>query len=503
LSFRISGGAIVRAVVRIARGLFEPALDHQLASGLFLKGLALVYLAAFASLGWQIEGLAGPDGILPFGVLLHRAWAADGINAVWHLPTLFWFSSGAAALRAAGVAGVVLSLLLLAGIGPARPLLCALYVLYLSLYHAGQVFTEFQWDYLLLECGVLALLVADAPTRLAILLFHWLLFRLRLLSGAFKLASGDPSWRDFSALQHYFETQPLPHAGAWYAHQLPVWVLKTGVGFTFFAELVVPFFIFLPRPFRLLAAATTVLAQLLIIATSNHNFINLLTILLCLFLLDDALLQRVLPPRLRYGLPVPMLARAVHAARRRAPALAALALLIVALSLTQLLPSIVRRPLPAPLQAFNSLAPAFGIGNRFHLFPTMQTERQELLIEGSRDGVSWKAYEFRDKPGALDRRPPFVVPQQPRLDWMMWFLPAQWDATGYWFDSFLDGLRRNSPAVTRLLAVNPFHGQAPPRLLRVHVYRYRFTTADERVRSGNWWKAEYVGEYPDVPPRRP
>jgi len=489
--------------VQWLRRQFEPATGYQLASGLFLKGLALVYLAAFASLSWQIEGLAGPDGILPIGTLLHRAWVVDGVGAFWRLPTLFWFSSGSAALWVAGAGGVVLSLLLLIGVGPARPLLAMLYVLYLSLYHAGQVFTAFQWDYLLLECGVLALFIADAPTRLAILLFHWLLFRLRFLSGLFKLASGDPSWRDFSALQHYFETQPLPHAGAWYAHQLPAWLLKSGVGFTFFAELIVPFFIFLPRPFRLFAAGTTVLAQLLIIATSNHNFINLLTILLCVFLLDDALLQRVLAARLRYGLPVPMLALGVHAARRRAPALAAVAVLIVTLSLTQLLPSVVRRPLPPALQAFNSLAPAFGIGNRFHLFPTMQTERQELLIEGSRDGVTWKAYEFRDKPGALDRRPPFVVPHQPRLDWMMWFLPARWDDTGYWFDSFLEGLRRNSPAVTRLLAVNPFQGQAPPRLIRVHVYRYRFTTADERARSGNWWKAEYLGEYPDVPPRRP
>jgi lipase maturation factor 1 len=490
----------VRALRRFASFLLEPATDHALAAGIFLKGLALVYAAAFASLAVQIDGLAGPQGILPFGTLLDRAWQVDGLAAVWHLPTLFWLGSGSLALRGAAWAGLALSLLLASGIGRPLPLLAALYVMYLSLYQAGQIFTSFQWDYLLLECGLLALFVAQSPARLAILMFEWLLFRLRFLSGVFKLASGDPSWRDLSAVPRYFETQPLPHAGAWYAHQLPVALQKAGTGFTLFAELVVPFFIFMPRPWRRAAAAITLLSQALIVATSNHNFINLLTILLCVFLLDDGLLRRWLPVRLRYGLPVPMHPAGVEWTR---PALAALATLVFALSLTQLLPSASSRPLPRPLQAFNALAPAFGIGNRFHLFPTMQTERQELLIEGSRDGVTWKAYEFRYKPGALDRRPPFVVPHQPRLDWMMWFLPAQWEDTGDWFEPFLQALRENRAPVTDLLAVNPFRGQAPPRLIRVHVYRYRFTTAAQRERSGKWWSAEYLGEYPDVPPRRP
>lgn len=479
--------------------LFEPATDHALAAGIFLKGLALVYAAAFASLAVQIDGLAGPHGILPFDQLLQRAREAEGLRAILQLPTLFWLGSGSLALQAAAWGGVALAVLLVAGIGRPLPLLAALYVLYLSLYHAGQIFTSFQWDYLLLECGLLAVFVAQSPPRLAILMLEWLLFRLRFLSGVFKLASGDPSWRDLSAVQHYFETQPLPHAGAWHAHQLPVPLLRFGTGFTLFAELVVPFFIFMPRRWRHAAAAITLLSQALIIATSNHNFINLLTILLCVFLLDDGLLRRVLPTRWRYGLPVPMHPAGYEWTR---PALAAVASLVFALSVTQLLPAVMRQPLPRPLQAFNALAPAFGVGNRFHLFPTMQTERQELVVEGSRDGVTWKAYGFRYKPGALDRMPPFVVPHQPRLDWMMWFLPAQWDDTGYWFEPFLQALRENRAPVTDLLAVNPFRGQAP-RLLRVHVYRYRYTTPAQRAQSGNWWSAEYLGEYPDVPPRRP
>jgi len=481
--------------------LFRPVDDHRLVIWLFLKGLALVYVAAFVSLAVQIDALAGPDGILPFHALLDRAFEQDGYRAALRLPTVFWLCSSDAALQGAAIAGAVLALLLLLGWGWPRTILIALYVLYLSLFHAGQIFTSFQWDTLLLECGFLAIFLVDAPTRLVLLLYHWLLFRLRFLSGYSKLASGDPSWRDFTALEYYFETQPLPHVGAWYAHQLPPWLLKTGVGFTFFVELIVPFFIFLPRPFRIFAAGTTILAQLLIMATSNHNFINLLTILLCLFVLDDRVIAGIAPQRVRN--------RLAGRPRPDQPGLwstvpsGAAALLILAVSLSALIVAQARRPLPDALYPIVAIGPAFGIGSLYHLFPTMQTQRQELRIAGSYDGTTWQSYEFRFKPDALQKAPPFIVPHQPRLDWMMWFLPPQWSDTGYWFPHFLDALRQNNAAVTRLLARNPFEGKAPPNRLRVGAFRYHFTTPQERAQSGNWWKSEYLGEFPDVPPRRP
>ena len=487
--------------MKFLRDLLEPSIDHQLASQLFLRGLALIYVAAFVSLAVQIDGLAGPDGILPFKQLLDRALAEDGYAALWRIPTLFWLDGSNAALQGAAIAGAGLALLLLAGLGRPRPILALLFVLYLSLYQAGQIFTSFQWDHLLLESGFLAIFVAGGPTRLVVLLYDCLLFRLRFLSGFFKLASGDPSWRDFTALNYYFETQPLPHVGSWYAHQLPQWALQTGVGFTFFTELIVPFFIFLPRPFRIFAAATTILAQLAIIATSNHNFFNLLTILLCLFVLDDRILVRILPARVASRLAP---ARVPHSPGLALKTLTgAAAVLILALSVSTLLTRETRRPLPRAVYEFTGIAPSFGIGNLFHVFPTMQTERQELEIVGSYDGVTWQAYDFRYKPGALNKAPAFVMPHQPRLDWMMWFLPAQWPDTGYWLEPFLEALRRNRPAVTSLLARNPFEGKPPPEMIRVLAYRYHFTTPRERATTGNWWKAELLGEYPDVPRRTP
>ena len=271
--------------------------NYQLASGLFIKLLAVIYFVAFLSLGVQITGLVGANGILPFAELLDYIYQNHGTIAWLYKPTLFWFDSSDFALQAVTILGCIVSLLLLIGIKPVWSLV-VLFVLYLSLLHAGQTFLMFQWDTLLLEAGFLAIFLTGGPSHLLLFLFHWLLFRLRFMSGVSKITSGDPSWANLTTLNYYFETQPLPHAGAWYFHQLPEWVLQSGVVLVLFTELIVPFFIFLPRKFRLSAAAITIVMQIIIIATSNHNWINLLTIVLCLFLLDDGILKKILPRRL-------------------------------------------------------------------------------------------------------------------------------------------------------------------------------------------------------------
>ncbi|MEN8175351.1 MAG: lipase maturation factor family protein, partial [Pseudomonadota bacterium] len=254
-------------------GLFAPAAEMQRVSSLFLRVLALIYFSAFASLAFQIAGLAGPEGILPFADRLPVYRAELGNLAYLKYPTVFWISASDTALVGVTVAGCLLSVLLLFNIRP-RAVLIGLFVLYLSLFHAGQMFMNFQWDYLLLEAGFLAIFIPGGPSRLVVWLFHWLLFRLRFLSGASKLITGDTSWSEFTALEYYFETQPLPHTGAWFAHQLPDGILMAGVVFVLFAELLIPWLMFLPRRWRLFAAWTTLLTQALIIATSNHNFFN-------------------------------------------------------------------------------------------------------------------------------------------------------------------------------------------------------------------------------------
>jgi uncharacterized membrane protein YphA (DoxX/SURF4 family) len=326
-------------------------------------------------------------------------------------------------------------------------------------------------------------------------LFRWLLFRLRFESGLAKLLSGDPGWRDLTALRHYFETQPLPHPGSWYAHQLPDWLLRAGTGGTLFVELVVPFFIFLPRPWRLFAAWVTILWQVLIIATSNHNFFNLLTICLCLFLFDDRAVGRLLPPvwrqRALAGRLLPE-----RPGRGMATVTLALALVLVPASLVSAAELVLGRPVE-PLSGWLRQVDRFRVANRYHVFPTIETERIELQIEASADGVRWQPLDFRYRPDDPAQAPAFIVPHQPRLDWMLWFVPMNPLFLDL-FERFLIRLQEGAPAVTALLA-SPPNGDEPLRQLRVRVFRYRFSTPAKRAHSGHWWQREDLGPFYPLP----
>jgi predicted DCC family thiol-disulfide oxidoreductase YuxK len=460
--------------------------EYRSVSWLFLRLLGLIYLAAFVSFGVQALGLIGSQGILPLSDELQTLSAEYGARAWWLKPNLFWLNAGDAAIQAVCVAGGVAALLLTLNI-LTRVVLPLLFVLYLSLVYAGQVFMNFQWDFLLLETGFLAIFLPWG-SAVIIWLMHWVLFRLRFLSGAYKLLSGDESWSGFTALQHYFETQPLPHAGAWYAHQLPDMVLRAGVGFTFFAELLVPFLVFLPRNPRLFAAWVTILMQLLIILTSNHNFFNLLTILLCLLLFDDRALRTWHLPQLQ-----------LRPGRFATLCASVLAVLIVSSTLSMMWSSFTQRPLPAFNEQIVRLLVQWHVVNNYHVFPNMTTKRPEIIVEGSNDGKNWLAYGFRYKPGDLSRRPAFIVPHQPRLDWMMWFaaIGRPNTRTTYWFPDFMVRLLEGSPQVLALLEHNPFP-ERPPRLVRARLENYRFTTPAERAATGNWWVSKPIGVY--MPP---
>ncbi len=478
-------------------GLIARGSDWLLTSRLFLRLLAVIYFIAFASLSVQITGLVGPDGILPFGRLLDAVYQQAGWLAWFQVPTLFWLDASDMALYAATLAGCAFAVLLFLGLFEQVSAI-ALFLLYLSLFHAGQLFLSFQWDSLLLEAGFLAMFLVSGPSLILLLMYEWLLFRFRFMSGIAKLSSGDPVWADLTALDHYFETQPLPHIGSWYAHHLPHWLHVTGVGFAFFTELIVPFLIFLPRRFRISAALITIFMQILIIATSNHAFVNLLVIVLCVLLLDDRIMERLLP---RWC--VRLLSRETQPPGPvKTATTAGFGMLILLVSLGSFYMYVTHKPLPGPIVQLVDTVQAWGIAHPYHIFPTMQTERQELVIQGSNDGRHWKDYVFRYKPGALNERPAFIVPHHPRLDWMMWFVPTQDGRQMYWFRRFQNRLKKGAPQVLALLKSHPFPDR-PPRFLRVQAWSYRFASPEQHARTGNWWTRKYLGRFPYVPPRRP
>jgi predicted DCC family thiol-disulfide oxidoreductase YuxK len=454
----------------------RPARYHWV-EWVFLRALALVYLVAFVSIGVQIRGLIGSRGILPVGTFLTAATDALGGGRVWHqFPTLFWFWHTDTALVSACVAGAALAVVLLLGFFE-RPCLIALYVLYLSICSVGQDFLAFQWDLLLLEAGFLAIFLGSS--HLIVWMFRVLVFRLMFSSGAVKLLSGDPTWRSFRAMTYHYFTQPIPNPVAWYAQQLPGCFQQWSTAAVLVIELVTPFLIFLPRRLRLAGAACLIGLQVLILLTGNFAFFNWLSIALCLFLLDDRLFPRRPPPgKLRVT--------------RRAVAIAA-AVLVLTLGALQFSATL-GAPLTGSAAGLVRMVQPFGIVNTYGLFAVMTTQRLEITVQGSNDGVNWLTYEFKYKPGPLWRPPPWVAPHQPRLDWQMWFAALSTLQGSPWFVNFAVRLLEGSPDVIGLLNNNPFP-HAPPRYVRALASQYRFTDWDQRRTTGDWWTAEPAGVY--------
>lgn len=461
----------------------------ELVSWFFLRTIGLIYLAAFVSFGVQALGLIGSHGILPLPELIGAIQRQFGVERYWLFPMVFWLGSGDSAIQVTCWAGAALSLLLVFNVLPRLSLLL-LYALYLSLFYAGQDFMTFQWDLLLLEAGFLALLLSFA-SRLGIWLLRWLLFRFMFLSGAVKLLSGDPTWAGFSALSYHFQTQPLPTPLAWYAHQLTPSVLTIVTGLTFFIELVLPFLIFCPRRLRFVAAFGFLLLQISIFLTGNYNFFNLLTMALCLVLFDDAALLKVLPQRLT-RLPQQ---RTQNAGQGKITSFVAgsLALLIVFVSSVQLHSTFSGRA-PALAKWIDYGVAPLRIVNTYGLFAVMTTERPEIIIEGSDDGIHWKEYPFKYKPGEVKRRPSWNIPHQPRLDWQMWFAALGTPDRNLWFSRLLQRLLENSPEVIVLLGANPFPDK-PPHYVRALLYEYRYASSEQKERKGVWWERRLAGLY--------
>lgn len=496
--------AFLSKLDRIYFGPGTAPVDYTRTRWLFLRGLALIYLAAFWSLGCQIQGLSGSQGIVPaqkyMNTLRQEADAAHlGISRYYIEPTLAWWNASDRCLQWQCNAGIGLSLLLLLGIAPA-PVLFLLWALYLSLTTVCAPFMDFQWDILLLETGFLAILFApwqlverpsrqSAPSTLVVFLLRWLMFRLMLESGCVKLLSGDPSWWNLSALRVHYETQPLPTWIGWYAHQLPGGIQSFCCAVMFAIELVVPVFIFSGRRWRILAAAIFAVFQVLILLTGNYTFFNWLTILLCVPLLDDRIIKW--PARKTAATATP------SRPCRRWPrtVLAPLTLMIVLVTTFSTLARLrVPQTWAGPLVTLVAWLEPLRSFNSYGLFAVMTPTRPEIVIEGSNDGKTWKPYEFRYKPGDVKKKPAFVAPYQPRLDWQMWFAALGTARENPWFLNFEVKLLQNSPPVLGLMGHNPFP-RKPPRYVRALLYEYHFTDIATRRATGQWWRRQYLGVY--------
>jgi len=492
------------AVTRLLWGNVVRPPTYSWARRWFLRMLGVIYLIAFVSLWVQVDGLIGSNGISPINQFLPAVHEQLGGRAYSLLPTLCWFNSSNAFLHFLCGGGVVSSLLLIAGFVPVVSLI-ALFVFYLSLTIAGQTFLSFQWDILLLETGFLAIFLApwqiwpkrgrEPPvSRAALFLLKLLLFKLMVMSGVVKLTSGDDSWgwlnhsfhwSALTALDYHYWSQPLPTVFGWWADKSPEWFKHFSVAFCLAVEIIAPFFIWAPRRPRLIAAGLIVFLQIAIAVTGNYCFFNLITIVLCLLLVDDAAIGRkyatVIDRRCSY----------------RLSTYGAIAVIGVTLPINAWLIFTAFKPdapWPRPLAAVYGRVEAFRIVNGYGLFRVMTKDRAEIVIEGSADGIDWLPYEFKWKPGDVKCAPGWCAPHQPRLDWQMWFAALGTPQQNPWFGGLTIRLLQGSADVNRLLAHNPFPDK-PPRYIRAGFYRYRFTTTEEHRRSGAWWKRQELGEY--------
>ena len=457
---------------------------------LFCRFLGLIYTIAFLSLWIQIDTLISKNGILPAIEYLARLKELSSTQELPIIPTLFWLGASDFSLHLAGFGGVLCSILLLLWVAP-RLMAFGCWLFYLSFFHVSQVFLSFQWDILLLECGLLCILAAPWG-RQEVYESRWLrwalwilIFKLMFSSGVVKLSSQDPVWANLSALEYHFFTQPIPGPTSWFFHQLPGWFQSFSTFLMFHIELVIPFLFLGTHLMRLVGALATIFLMILIFCSGNFAYFNLLTIILSFTCIENRFwVQSWVYSKEEVsqqgGLPLRFF-------RWCKDILLILVILLNFIPLMSLF-SFSRPWIPGFLNEFQKEVRSFCLVNSYGLFANMTTTRPEIIIQGSQDGKTWRDYEFYYKPGDPGRRPRQVAPHQPRVDWQMWFAALRPDYRYVpWFQSFITKILEGKPEVLRIFEVNPFP-ERPPRFIRAVVFDYQFTNSQQKRESGNWWK---------------
>jgi hypothetical protein len=528
----------------LLRWLFDSRYGPQgrlIPRWLFLRALAAIYFSAFYSLLFQINGLIGPEGVLPAQKYLAAVGQSLGGSRYWYAPSLFWFSSTSAMLMAVTWIGLAASVIAFFNLWP-RLSFFACFVCFLSFIGASSVFSSYQSDGMLLEAGFISLFFAprgllpgwgadSPPSRASLFLLQWEWFRIYFESGMVKLLSGDVEWRNFTAMDEYYQNGPLPTWIGWYVEHFPHRFHAATVAGTLVLELVLVFMLFFPRSVRLVCFFIVTPWEMGVIFTANYTFLNYLVLALGVLLLDDRFSRQFVPRRFAphepergietepvEELPLSILAvgeasvatadveprQRVHTRRtwraRISAHLSALGLAVAAVMLTWIaydttaeLIGLPFRHIPLPAAPISALEP-FRIANQYGLFAVMTRGRYEIEFQGSNDGANWTAYPFRYKPQALNEAPGIYAPYQPRFDWNLWFA-----SLGDWQQNDIvplteERLLVNSPAVLSLFRSNPFK-EAPPRYVRAVLWQYWFTTAEEKRQTGNWWRREFMGLY--------
>jgi hypothetical protein len=505
---------------------FAPAHPADLRSSflwprwIFLRALGAIFFSAFFSLAFQIHGLIGPRGILPAASYLPVVRSVYPRLAWWYVPSLLWVSASDAALSVLVWAGLAASVALLLNFWPRLSVAVAT-VAFMSFVSAARDFSSYQSDSMLLEAGFLSLFFAppgwrpglgetSPPSRASLFLLQWEWFRIYFESGVVKIASGEPQWRDLTAMDKYYENGPLPTWLGWHVQQWPHGFHAATALVTLVIELLVAWMVLLPKRSRVICFLIVTPLQIGIILTANYAFLNYLVLVLGFLLLDDDIFRRIGFPSggrrptasRRASWPAGVLAEIETAsdsesATESSSKSFAWKSIVPAVALTWIFAATVGVFLVPTTPLLNAPARAlepFRIANAYGLFAVMTRNRYEIEFQGSTDGVHWAAYPFRYKPQDVRKAPGIYAPYQPRFEWNLWFASLGSWRENEWVINTEVRLLQNEPAVLRLFASNPFASQ-PPRMVRAVVSQYWFTTRQQRAATGNWWRRESRGIY--------
>jgi lipase maturation factor 1 len=390
-----------------------------------------------------------------------------------------------------------------------RLAIAACTVLFLSFIATLQDFSSYQSDGMLLEAGFIAFFfaprgirpglgAADPPSRLSLFMLRWEWFRIYFESGLVKLMSGDVHWRNFTAMDEYYQNGPLPAWPGWYVQHFPHWYHAGTVALTLIVELFVVWAVFLPRRARIGCFVVVTALQAGIIATANYAFLNYLVLMLGVLLLDDGVADWVMR---RTRLPWTVSGDATLVAKRGTARLAIETSALV----WALYASVCAFVSPGTTSAFalpeRALEP-FRIANAYGLFANMTDARYEIEFQGSNDGQTWTPYPFRYKPQDVTERPGIYAPYQPRFEWNLWFASlGPWQAS-QWVVAAQARLIDGSSAVLSLFRRDPFGGH-PPAYVRTVLWQYWFTDAATKRATGAWWRRQELGVFTGVVSKSP
>lgn len=526
----------------------NPSTYHY-SSWLFVRLLGVVGLIAILSLWTQATGLFSSDGIAPIANFMSALENQNANDATpdynfFDVPTLFWLADSNFFIHLVFAGGALTSVLLIFGLTPAFSVFL-LWLFYLSITVAGQRFMNFQWDTLLLETLFLTLFFAAwkkrdklashmAPSALSRCLLWLLLFKLMFESGVSKFtyfdATGGNAWRDWTALNYHYFTQPLPNPLSAFFHRLPQGMQNFSLLMTYAIELVLPFFIFFPRRLRNIAFMGFVALQVGIIFTGNYGYFNLLTLLLCIPLIDDQSFPKGLAGNLSSWLQkgpfnrlekkwgaitpfkrLPQSPKSFKIFSQYLPNVRSSLLVIVAVFSIGMLLFFVGRDFRGnrvPADTSTSLVKKvynntrnFHFANSYGLFRVVTMRRPEIIISGSNDGQNWEEYSFRYKPGNPEKGPWQVAPHMPRLDWQMWFVALENERLGRgrfrnesWFVRFLGQVLQNDSKVLSLMKESPFPEKSP-LFYQIQLYHYTFADSEQRKEKDIFWERKLLPNY--------